>query len=52
MGREDAARALAEAAERDAAAGSLVMQLCSGGAGEPPEDWQAAFSELLRVRSA
>ena len=52
VGREDAARALAEAAQRDAAAGSLVVQLCSGGVGEPPEDWQAAFSELLRVRSA
>ncbi|KAI3437792.1 hypothetical protein D9Q98_000239 [Chlorella vulgaris] len=46
VSQEDAAKLLAEAAERDAAAGSLVMQLSSSGAGEPPEDWQAALSEL------
>ncbi len=52
VSREDAAKALAEAAERDAAVGSLVLQLSSAGAGEPPEDWQAAFAELMQVSSA
>ena len=49
VSREDAAKALAEAAERDAASGSLVVQLSSGGPGEPPADWQAAYGELLKV---
>lgn len=52
VSREDAAKALAEAAERDAQAGSLLLQLSSLGAGEPPEDWQAAFEALLPVPSA
>ncbi|KAL4451758.1 hypothetical protein ABPG75_007420 [Micractinium tetrahymenae] len=52
VSREDAAKALAEAAERDAAAGSLVLQLSSLGAGAPPADWQAEFGELLSVPSA
>lgn len=52
VSREDAAKALAEAAERDAAAGSLRLQLSSLGAGEPPADWQAAFDEQLPVPSA
>ena len=47
VSREDAAKTLAEAAERDAAEGSLVVQLSSAGTGQPPEDWQAAFADLL-----
>lgn len=49
VAREDAAVALAEAAERDAAAGSLTLQLRAAGQGDPPEDWQAAFADLLAV---
>lgn len=49
VSREDAAKALAEAAERDVEAGSLVLQISSAGAGAPPDDWQAAFADLLGV---
>lgn len=52
VSREDAARALAEAAERDPAAGSLVLQLAAAGAGQPPEDWQAAFAQLPQASSS
>lgn len=52
VSREDAAKALAEAAERDPAAGSLVLQLASAGAGEPPEDWQAVLQQLAQAAAA
>lgn len=52
VSREDAAKALAEAAERDPASGSLVMQLASAGAGEPPEDWQAVLQQLAAQSAA
>jgi hypothetical protein len=52
VSREDTAKALAEAAERDPAAGSLVLQLAAAGAGQPPEDWQAAFAELPQASSS
>lgn len=52
VSREDAARALAEAAECIAAAGPLVLQLSSVGAGEPPADWQAVLQQLAAQSAA